>query len=87
MNLLVIGSTTGWAIGYTIGVAVVLVVVALVVPILMLARSIGGQAQRIQDGLAAAVDNTAALADLQTTIASARTITDGLRRGRQRLGG
>lgn len=78
---------TGWAVGWAIGVAVVLVVVALVVPLLLLARSIGGQAQRILDGLHGAVDNTAALRDLQTTIDSADTITAGLRRGRVRLGG
>ena len=41
-------STTGWAIGYTIGIIVVLVVVALVVPILLLAHSIGNEAERHQ---------------------------------------
>ena len=40
------GSTTGWAIGYDIAIVVVLVVVALVVPILLLAHSIGDEAQR-----------------------------------------
>lgn len=78
---------TGWVVGYTIGIVVVLVVVALVVPILVLARSIGQQAARIDDGLARAVSNTAALAELETTIESANTITAGLRRGRTRLGG
>jgi Flp pilus assembly protein TadB len=86
-NLIVIGTNTGWVVGYSIGVAVVLVVVALVVPILLLAKTIGGQAKRIDDGLAGAVDNTAALSGLETTIASANTITDGLRSGRHRLGG
>ncbi len=87
MNAIIIGSAVGWTIGFTIGVVVVLVVVALVVPILMLARDIGGQAQRIHNGLTDAVHNTAPLAELETTIASAQTITDGLRRGRHRLGG
>jgi hypothetical protein len=77
----------GWTIGYAIGIVVVLVVVALVVPILLLARTIGGQADRINTGLGGAVENTAALAHLSTTIASAQTITAGLRRGRNRLGG
>lgn len=77
----------GWVVGYTIGIVVVLVVVALVVPILLLARSIGQQAARIDDGLSRAVTNTAALAELETTIESANTITAGLRRGRIRLGG
>ena len=80
-------STTSWAIGYTITIVVVLVVVALVVPILLLARSIGNEAKEIDDGLAESVHNTAALAQLQTTIESAEAITAGLRRGRARLGG
>ena len=63
------------------------VVVALVVPILLLARSIGGQAQRINTSLGSAATNTAALAELHTTISSAEVIVDGLRRGRQKLGG
>jgi len=46
-------STTGWVVGYTIGIVIVLVVVALVVPILLLARSIGNEAPKIND---AAVD-------------------------------
>ena len=70
-----------------IGIVVVLAVVALVVPILVLARSIGGQAQRINSDLGSAVVNTAALAELTTTIESAEIIVDGLRRGRQKLGG
>jgi hypothetical protein len=80
-------STTGWAIGYTIGIIVVLVVVALVVPILLLARSIGQEAEKINDSLTESVHNTAALAELNTTIESADVITAGLRRGRERLGG
>jgi len=78
---------TGWLIGYVITVAVVLVVVALVVPILLLARSIGNEAKDIDDSLAESVHNTAALAQLQTTIESAEVITARLRRGRARLGG
>jgi len=77
----------GWTIGYAIGLVVVLVVVALVVPILVLARSIGGQALRLDGLLQKAVTNTAALKDLETTIESATTITAGLQRGRARLGG
>jgi len=88
MNLLLAAeSNTGWVVGYVIGIVVVLVVVALVVPILLLARSIGKTATAIDDGLGEAVTNTAALADLQTTIDSAGIITAGLRRGRERLGG
>ncbi|HUW77367.1 MAG TPA: hypothetical protein VMV52_01295 [Candidatus Nanopelagicaceae bacterium] len=80
-------STTGWTIGYAIGIVVVLVVVALVVPILLLAKKIGGQAQSINNGLLGAVHNTAALKELNTTIESAWSIVDGLRRGRTKLGG
>jgi hypothetical protein len=80
-------STTGWVIGYTIGGVVVLVVVALVVPILLLARSIGNEAPKIDAGLAQAVKNTAPLAALRTTIEHATIIIAGLRRGRARLGG
>ena len=70
---------TGWVIGYTIGIIVVLVVVALVVPILLLAHRIGGQAAAINDSLLKAVDNTAALSELNTTIDHA-----GDHRGRPR---
>ena len=80
-------STTSWAIGYTITIIAVLVVVALMVPILLLARSIGNEAKDIDDSLTESVHNTAALAQLQTTIESAEVITAGLRRGRARLGG
>jgi hypothetical protein len=80
-------STTGWVIGYTIGGVVVLVVVALVVPILLLARSIGNEAPKINAGLAQAVQNTAPLAALRTTIEHATIIIGGLQRGRGRLGG
>jgi hypothetical protein len=80
-------STTSWAIGYTIAIIVVLVVVALVVPILLLAHSIGKEAEKINDSLTESVHNTAALAELNTTIESAEVITAGLRRGRERLGG
>ena len=44
-------STTGWVVGYTIGIVIVLVVVALVVPILVLARSIGNEAPKINAAL------------------------------------
>jgi len=81
------GSNTGWAIGYTIGIVVVLVVVALVVPILLLARSIGTDAAKINDGLVDAVRHTAALNNLSTTNEHAALVVAGLRRGRNRLGG
>ena len=89
MNVLanVSSSTTSWVIGYVIAIVVVLVVVALVVPILLLARSIGNVAKQIDDSLQESVHNTAALAQLHTTIESATTIIGGLRRGRERLGG
>ncbi len=87
MGILIAQVSTGWVVGYTIGIVVVLVVVALVVPILLLARTIGQQAERINTGLGQAVTNTAALTELETTIESANTITAGLRRGRTRLGG
>jgi len=78
---------TDWTIGFVIGGVIVLVVVALVVPILVLARSIGNEAPKINDELAKAVDNTAPLAALRTTIEYATVIIGGLQRGRARLGG
>ncbi len=45
-------SYTGWIVGYTIGVVIVVVVVALVMPILLLARSIGNEAPKINEALA-----------------------------------
>src|ERR1700739_3537248 len=80
-------STTGWVVGYTIGIVIVLVVVALVVPILLLARSIGNEAPKINDALTDAVRNTAPLGALRTTIEHATIIIGGLQRGRARLGG
>ena len=74
-------------IGVTIGIVIVLVVVALVVPILVLAWSIGKEAPKINDALTKAVDNTAPLAALRTTIEHATIIIGGLQRGRARLGG
>ncbi len=78
---------TGWLVGYVIGVIVVLVVVALVVPILVLARKIGNEAQLINESLQKSVRNTAALNDLNTTNSMAINVIEGLKRGRQRLGG
>ncbi|HXL92508.1 MAG TPA: hypothetical protein VN969_26535 [Streptosporangiaceae bacterium] len=78
---------TDWTIGFVIGGVIVLVVVALVLPILVLARSIGNEAPKINDELVKAVDNTAPLAALRTTIEYATTIIGGLQRGRARLGG
>jgi len=84
-----VGSTSnfGWILGFTIGGVVVLVVVALVVPILLLARSIGDEAPKINAALTDAVHNTAPLAALRTTIEHATIIIGGLQRGRARLGG
>lgn len=81
------GGNTGWMIGYIIGIVVVLVVVALVVPILVLARKIGNEAKLIDDSLKKSVVNTAALADLADTNTMAINVIEGLKRGRQRLGG
>ncbi|MEM9132497.1 MAG: hypothetical protein AAF962_11555 [Actinomycetota bacterium] len=78
---------TGWTIGFIIGAVVVVAVVALVVPILLLARSIGERAAAINTQLEAAVVNTDALKELNTTIDAAGAITAGLYRGRKRLGG
>ena len=78
---------TGWYVGFAIGIVIVLVVVALVVPILLLARSIGKAAPLIDNALGKAVTNTAALAELRTTIDHAEVIVAGLSRGRTRLGG
>jgi hypothetical protein len=80
-------STFGWVLGYVIGGVIVLVVVALVVRILLLARSIGNEAPKINAELAEAVQNTSALAGLRTTIEHATIIIGGLQRGRARLGG
>src|ERR1700750_3285761 len=80
-------STTGWVVGYTIGIIIVLVVVVLVVTILVLARSIGNEAPKINDALGEAVKNTAPLGALRTTIEHATIIIGGLQRGRARLGG
>lgn len=78
---------TGWVIGYTIGAVVVVVVVALVVPILMLAYKIGTEAQAIDDSLNDSVKNTAALNNLNATNTMAINVIEGLKRGRERLGG
>ncbi len=80
-------SDFGWILGYVIGGVVLVAVVALVVPILMLARSIGAEAPKINAALTDAVHNTAPLGALRTTIEYATTIIGGLQRGRARLGG
>ena len=87
MILLAQESNPGWVAGYTIGIIVVVAVVALVVPILMLAKSIGNRATEINASLEDSVVNTSALSGLQTTIDSANAITEGLARGRAKLGG
>jgi uncharacterized transporter YbjL len=78
---------TGWLVGIILGVVVVLAVVALVVPILVLAYRIGKQAPVINGSLQEAATNTAVLAALSDTIEYADVITNGLHRGRTRLGG
>jgi len=80
-------SSFGWILGYVLGGIVLIAVVALVVPILLLARSIGSEAPKINDALTDAVHNTAPLAALRTTIEHATIIIGGLQRGRERLGG
>ena len=80
-------SYTGWTVGFIIGGVVVVVVVALVTPILLLARSIGNEAPKINDALSQAVEHTAPLAALRTTIEHVTIIIGGLSRGRARLGG
>jgi hypothetical protein len=80
-------SSTGWVVGWVIGIVLVVAVVALVVPILLLARSIGNEAPKINYELEKAVHNTAPLGALRTTIEYATTIIGGLQRGRARLGG
>jgi hypothetical protein len=80
-------SSFGWILGYVIGGIVLVAVVALVVLILVLARSIGNEAPKINGALTDAVHNTAPLAALRTTIDYATVIIGGLQRGRARLGG
>jgi len=80
-------STFGWIVGYTIGGVILVVVVVLVVTILVLARSIGDEAPKINNSLREAVKNTAPLGALRTTIEHATIIIGGLQRGRTRLGG
>jgi hypothetical protein len=79
--------STDWIVGYVIGFVVVVAVVALVLPILVLAYRIGKQAPAINEALEQAVENTAPLAELCTTIDHAGVIVAGLHRGRTRLGG
>jgi hypothetical protein len=79
--------SAGWVIGFVIGGVVVVVVVALVTPILLLARSIGDEAPKINEALGQAVEHTAPLGALRTTIEHATIIIAGLQRGRARLGG
>jgi hypothetical protein len=87
-HVLAAGATsTGWIVGWVIGIVVVAAVVALVVPILLLARSIGNEAPKINAELEKAVGNTAPLGALRTTIDYAVIIIGGLQRGRARLGG
>ncbi len=62
-------------------------VVWTVIDVLLLARSIGNEAPKINDALGEAVQNTAPLGALRTTIDYAVTIIGGLQRGRARLGG
>lgn len=79
--------STDWWVGFSIGLVVVIAVVALVAPILILANGIGKEAPLINEALERAVENTAPLAALSTTIDHAEVIVAGLSRGRTRLGG
>ena len=79
--------SAGWVAGYVIGIIVVLAVVVLVTTIVVLARSFGDEAPKINDSLTEAVRNTAPLGALRTTIEHATIIIAGLQRGRARLGG
>ena len=78
---------TGWVVGYTIGAVIVLVVVALVVPILVLARSIGKEAPKIDEALTRRCRTPRRSPELRTTIEDAEIIVAGLQRGRAQLGG
>jgi hypothetical protein len=80
-------SYTGWTVGFIIGGVIVVVVVALVTPILLLARAIGNEAPKINNALGEAVQHTAPLGALRTTIEHVTIIIGGLQRGRARLGG
>ena len=91
MALIVVGLTStqenlwwGAVIG---GFVIVLAVAALLTILVLLVRTIDRRVVVIRSTLQDAVANTAALAQLQTTIESAEVITAGLRRGRARLGG
>src|SRR5260370_39451929 len=88
--VLATGTTTskfGWTLGFIIGGVLVVVVAALVVQILLLARSIGQEAPKINGELAKAVHNTAPLAALRTTIEHATIIIGGPPPRRARPGG
>ena len=85
--LVLAAENTPWVVGYTIGIVIVLVVVALVVPILVLAKRIGNEAKAINDSLGNSVENTAALNGLNSTNQMAVNVIEGLKRGRNRLGG
>ncbi len=80
-------AASGWDWGFWLGGIIVLAVVILVVSILTLANSIANRATDINTSLEQSVKNTAGLAGLQTTIESANAITEGLARGRAKLGG
>jgi hypothetical protein len=46
-----IGASTGWAVGLVLGVVVVIVAAAIVITIILLARKIAGQARTAVDGV------------------------------------
>lgn len=77
----------GFSIGYVLGAIIALAVTVLVLMILVLAWTIGTEAEKINSHLEAAVEHTAPLAALRDTIDHAQVIIAGLARGRERLGG
>jgi hypothetical protein len=58
---LVVGASTGWAIGLVLGVVVVLVAAAIVITIVMLALRIAGQARGAVEGVEKVRQQTAEL--------------------------
>jgi hypothetical protein len=60
----VIGASTGWAVGLVLGVVVVLVAAAIVITIVVLARRIAAQARAAVDGVEKVRQQTEALSGI-----------------------
>jgi hypothetical protein len=60
----VIGASTGWAVGLVLGVVVVLVAAAIVITIVVLARRIAAQARTAVDGVEQVRRQTEALSGI-----------------------